>query len=48
MRADTVLILDGANTGVGTHRQLLTGSPMYQDLVGHWSGLPDRCPSFVL
>jgi ATP-binding cassette subfamily C protein len=35
-RADRVLVLDGPRTAYGTHRELMAGSPLYRDLVGHW------------
>jgi ATP-binding cassette subfamily C protein len=40
LRADKVLILDGDRALLGTHRELLTRSPLYRDLVGHWDS-PD-------
>ncbi|MGC7102783.1 ABC transporter ATP-binding protein [Amycolatopsis lurida] len=36
-RADRILLLDGASTHYGTHEDLLTASPLYADLVGHWT-----------
>jgi ATP-binding cassette subfamily C protein len=36
MRARRVLVLDGSRALLGTHEQLLTCSPLYRDLVGHW------------
>ncbi|MEU8197411.1 ABC transporter ATP-binding protein [Microbispora amethystogenes] len=36
-RADRVLLLDGARAITGTHRDLVTRSPLYADLVGHWN-----------
>jgi ATP-binding cassette subfamily C protein len=33
-----VLLLDGAHAVLGTHSQVLARSPLYRDLVGHWSG----------
>ncbi|MFG3506546.1 ATP-binding cassette domain-containing protein [Streptomyces sp. NPDC047821] len=36
LRADRVLVLDGARAGLGTHEELLAGSALYRDLVGHW------------
>ncbi|MFE2512556.1 ATP-binding cassette domain-containing protein [Streptomyces naganishii] len=38
MRADRILLLDGTGAVCGTHRDLLARSPLYRDLVGHWSG----------
>ncbi|MET9251824.1 ABC transporter ATP-binding protein [Nonomuraea sp. NPDC003709] len=36
MRARRVLLMDGGTTTAGTHQELLTRSPLYADLVGHW------------
>ncbi|WP_078912374.1 ATP-binding cassette domain-containing protein [Streptomyces sp. NRRL S-646] len=36
LRADRVLVMDGTRVGLGTHQELLTGSALYRDLVGHW------------
>ena len=41
LRARRVLVLDGGDAWVGTHDELLKMSPMYRDLVGHWSGSPE-------
>ncbi|WP_214410884.1 ATP-binding cassette domain-containing protein [Sphaerisporangium fuscum] len=41
MRARRVLLMDGTTTISGTHPELLTRSPLYADLVGHWRG--DAC-----
>jgi ABC-type multidrug transport system fused ATPase/permease subunit len=40
LRARRILVLDGAGVAVGSHEHLLTRSPLYRDLVGHWSGVP--------
>jgi ATP-binding cassette, subfamily C, bacterial len=43
LRADRVLVLDGASARFGDHATLLATSPLYRDLVGHWHpgpGLP--------
>ncbi|WP_150244042.1 ATP-binding cassette domain-containing protein [Nocardiopsis quinghaiensis] len=37
LRADRILVLDGADTAFGTHESLLHGSPLYRDLTGHWN-----------
>ncbi|AQS72423.1 ABC transporter ATP-binding protein [Streptomyces pactum] len=37
VRADRILVLDGVRAAHGTHRELLERSPLYRDLVGHWS-----------
>jgi ATP-binding cassette subfamily C protein len=36
LRADRVLVLDGAGAEVGDHDSLLRRSPLYRDLFGHW------------
>jgi ATP-binding cassette subfamily C protein len=36
LRADRVLVLDGASARIGDHVTLLATSPLYRDLVGHW------------
>ncbi|WP_399182003.1 hypothetical protein [Streptomyces sp. TLI_185] len=40
LRADRVLVMDGTRVGLGTHQELLTGSALYRDLVGHWGVAP--------
>ena len=35
-RARRILVLDGVSAMVGEHDKLLTDSPLYRDLVGHW------------
>ncbi|MBG0831216.1 ABC transporter ATP-binding protein [Planomonospora sp. ID67723] len=35
-RARRVLVMDGAATLTGSHRELLARSPVYAELVGHW------------
>ncbi|WP_293767854.1 hypothetical protein [Sporichthya sp.] len=40
LRADRILVLDGTTAQLGTHAELLTSSPLYRDLVGHWQGVP--------
>nr|WP_116247065.1 ABC transporter ATP-binding protein [Nocardiopsis sp. FIRDI 009] len=37
LRADRILVLDGAGTAFGTHESLLRDSPLYRDLAGHWN-----------
>ncbi|MFD5908126.1 ATP-binding cassette domain-containing protein [Streptomyces massasporeus] len=37
LRARQVLVLDGARVVSGTHGEVLERSPLYRDLVGHWS-----------
>lgn len=38
LRARRILVLDGALVRVGDHEELLAGSALYRDLVGHWQG----------
>lgn len=40
LRARRILVLDCAGIAVGTHDELLATSPLYRDLVGHWTGTP--------
>jgi ATP-binding cassette subfamily C protein len=56
LRARRIVVLDGAGVAVGSHAELLARSPLYRDLVGHWSGVPagdggqgadDRAPATV-
>jgi ABC-type multidrug transport system fused ATPase/permease subunit len=54
LHARAVLVLDGAETALGTHEELLADSALYRDLVGHWkSGVgsgrraPHRRPVLV-
>lgn len=42
LRADRVLVLDGAGTRCGTHAELLEHSPLYRDLTAHWAPEPRR------
>jgi ATP-binding cassette, subfamily C, bacterial len=36
LRARRILVLDGDHVHLGSHQELLTHSPLYRDLVGHW------------
>jgi ATP-binding cassette, subfamily B, bacterial RamB/AmfA len=36
MRAQRILVMDGADTALGSHHALLTANTRYADLVGHW------------
>jgi ABC-type multidrug transport system fused ATPase/permease subunit len=36
LRARKILVLDGGHAFLGSHQKLLTRSPLYRDLVGHW------------
>ncbi len=38
MRADRILLMDGADATLGTHEQLLARHALYADLVGYWEG----------
>jgi ABC-type multidrug transport system fused ATPase/permease subunit len=40
LRARRIVVLDGAGIEHGTHADLLARSPLYRDLVGHWTGAP--------
>ncbi|RAY13556.1 ABC transporter ATP-binding protein [Actinomadura craniellae] len=40
LRARRVLVLDGSAAVSGGHEELLAGSPLYRDLVGHWRSEP--------
>ena len=48
LRADRVLVLDGARARIGDHAALLACSPMYRDLVGHWQADHDPGTSVCL
>ncbi|MET8482781.1 ABC transporter ATP-binding protein [Streptomyces tendae] len=37
VRADRTLVLDGVRARCGTHAELLSRSPLYRDLAGHWN-----------
>ncbi|MFI5880508.1 ATP-binding cassette domain-containing protein [Streptomyces sp. NPDC051554] len=39
-RAGCVLVMDGRETALGTHSDLLRRSPLYRELVGSWSSEP--------
>lgn len=36
LRAERVLVVDGARPAIGDHRSLLARSPLYRELLGHW------------
>ncbi|MGH3881491.1 MAG: ATP-binding cassette domain-containing protein, partial [Actinophytocola sp.] len=42
LRADRVLVLDGAGAATGDHATLVSTSPLYRDLVGQWEPDPVR------
>ena len=37
LRANRILVMDGAGATVGDHENLLKDSPLYRDLLGHWN-----------
>ncbi|MFF6782934.1 ATP-binding cassette domain-containing protein [Streptomyces sp. NPDC012510] len=43
-RAERVLVMDGRRVAYGEHDELLARSPLYRDLVGAWSPVPEPCP----
>ncbi|MGH8902225.1 MAG: ABC transporter ATP-binding protein [Egibacteraceae bacterium] len=50
LRARRILVMDGATPLTGTHETLLTLSPLYANLVGHWHTQPRqpaRTPSTI-
>jgi ATP-binding cassette subfamily C protein len=38
LRAQRIVLMDGADLVFGTHRELLATAPLYRDLVGYWGG----------
>ncbi|MFC6081842.1 ATP-binding cassette domain-containing protein [Sphaerisporangium aureirubrum] len=36
LRARRILVMDGSRAVSGTHSELVTASPLYRDLMGHW------------
>ncbi|HEV2061813.1 MAG TPA: ABC transporter ATP-binding protein [Solirubrobacteraceae bacterium] len=46
-RARRILVLDAGRAAVGTHGELVRGSRLYRDLVGHWTGTPRLPPQRV-
>lgn len=42
LRARRILVLDGVSAAVGDHLTLLSTSPLYRELLGHWQGGPVR------
>ena len=47
-RARRVLVLDGTGAALGDHEALLAASPLYRELVGHWSAADPSDPAGVL
>ncbi|WP_433239865.1 ATP-binding cassette domain-containing protein [Streptosporangium sp. CA-135522] len=37
LRARRILVMDGTSVRLGGHGEMLTASPLYADLVGHWN-----------
>jgi ABC-type multidrug transport system fused ATPase/permease subunit len=48
MRAEQILVMDGAATIVGSHHDLLASNTRYADLVGHWGWDPGPAPAAPL
>ncbi|GAA4449817.1 ATP-binding cassette domain-containing protein [Phytohabitans houttuyneae] len=44
-RARRVLVLDGTGAALGDHEGLLESSPLYRELVGHWSAADAPAPT---
>jgi ATP-binding cassette subfamily C protein len=44
-RARRVLVLDGTGAALGDHEGLLASSPLYRELVGHWSAADTPAPT---
>ncbi|MDA0643916.1 ABC transporter ATP-binding protein, partial [Nonomuraea ferruginea] len=42
LRARRILLMDGSRTTVGSHEELISRSPLYADLAGHWQ--PETVP----
>jgi len=40
LRADRILVLDGSAVTVGEHQALVSSSPLYRELLGHWQARP--------
>ncbi|GAA4196044.1 ATP-binding cassette domain-containing protein [Microbispora amethystogenes] len=38
LRARRVLVMDGTRVRLGSHEEMVAASPLYADLVGHWTG----------
>jgi ABC-type multidrug transport system fused ATPase/permease subunit len=48
LRADRILVMDGADAILGSHRDLLASNSLYTDLVGYWDSAmaPGRRPAY--
>lgn len=44
MRADRILVMDGTDTVLGSHHDLLASNSLYADLVGHWDHTTTAAP----
>jgi ATP-binding cassette, subfamily B, bacterial RamB/AmfA len=44
-RADRILVMDGTHATIGTDAQLMSTSPLYRDLVGHWQPVNGHQPA---
>ncbi|MFI1827483.1 ATP-binding cassette domain-containing protein [Streptomyces sp. NPDC020412] len=44
-RARRVLVMDGTRTDCGTPDELLSRSPLFRELAGHWAAAPDDRPT---
>jgi ATP-binding cassette, subfamily C, bacterial len=44
-RARRVLVLDGSGAALGDHETLLATSPLYRELVGHWTAADTPAPA---
>jgi ATP-binding cassette subfamily C protein len=48
LRARRILLMDGTAATLGTDQSLRITSPLYRDLVGHWSAVPSSQPASLL
>jgi ATP-binding cassette subfamily C protein len=48
LRARRILLMDGTAATLGTDQSLRITSPMYRDLVGHWTAFPSSQPARLL
>ncbi|MEU8197839.1 ABC transporter ATP-binding protein [Microbispora amethystogenes] len=45
LRARRVLVMDGTRVRLGSHEEMVAASPLYADLVGHWTGRSEELPA---
>ncbi|MFI6291309.1 ABC transporter ATP-binding protein [Nonomuraea sp. NPDC050790] len=45
VRAQRVVLMDGSQVLAGSHRELVSRSPLYANLVGHWTGGDPSMPA---